>query len=392
MQFIFVVKGQGASVPQVLSSDRLFVAASRETAHRTRHARDRDRKRFGVVAPAPGAPLQLSASRLRDLCWSESPLSTTLSLEKDDLSFHCALAQTPYALPASDAELEPVPLRIIAADELDHVFFNVSEDLLQDGRLCVFTYAENLLSVGIDADAWAEARVASAGGGAAGGAPSAGQAGDAAGGAATTTAAGAGSSPGATDGAGAVGPGGKRPRREDEAPGRPSSSSPSSRRLDSPHTPRSLFKKEQVLAVVPSTVDSDDIRELNELMDQGRLANLAPALTDFFCCQCFHLPLLTLTMSCCGAVLCERCAPTPPTVEGVSAADRACPVCTEEPLEPPLSHPRRDEKVAKLVKELKVLYHPQLRALRASRQASAEPSAPSTPQFFMPNAPVLGPR
>ncbi|CAJ1023379.1 hypothetical protein, conserved [Leishmania lindenbergi] len=388
MQFVFAVKGRSARAPQLLAADRLFVVAARETTHRARHARGWGKRRYSAVAPAPGAPLQISGSRLRDLCWGESPLSSILSLEKDDLKFNCVMVQTPYAVRAATTDVEPVSLRVIAADALEHVFFNVNEDLLQDGRLVVFTYAENLLHVGIDANAWAEARVAAA---------------------AASTGVAVGDGDGSTGpyghASGPVGEGAtnkdpslsadsgtdaefaKRPRRVDVVWGKDEPSR-SSRRLDSP---RSVLKKEQVLAAVPCTVNGDDIKELNELIDEGRLASFDVSLTDFFCSQCYHLPLLTLTMSCCGAVLCQCCAPTPPTVEGVSATDRACPVCGEEPLDPPLSHPGRDVKVAKLVKELKVLYFPQLRALRESRRVSAEPPKPSMPPFLLLNTPVLEP-
>ncbi|KAK7202196.1 hypothetical protein NESM_000289700 [Novymonas esmeraldas] len=389
MQFMFAVKGHGTSLPQTLSTDRLIVVAARETAHRTRHVRDRDRKPYGSAAPLPVAPLQLSCSRLRDLCWSASRLSAALSREKDDLTFHCVVAQTPYATRrnAADAELETVPLRVIAADALEHVYLSVHDDLLQPGRLVVFTYAESLLHVGIDAGAWAESRAAAAAAAAAASAAATASA-------ATVGADGGvvgGASPAVDTGAGAGStPSAKQPRRGDPAwvDGEPPHAS---RRLDALHAQRSVFKKEPVLAVVPAAVSGDDIKELNELIDDGKLSSLDASLTDYFCCQCYHLPLLTLTMSCCGAVLCQRCAPTPPTVEGVSAADRACPVCGEEPLDPPLSHPGRDGKVAKLVKELKVLYMPQLRALRESTQVSADPSTPSTPPYLLPHTPVLGP-
>lgn len=438
MQFIFVVKGQGASVPQTLVTDRLLVVATRETMHRSRHTRDREKKKY---AGAAGAPLRISGIKLRDLCWSASPLSSTLSIEKDDLTFHCAMVQTPYAQRRADDVLDTVPLRVIAADDLEHVFFNVHEDLLQSGRLVVFTHADNLLHVGIDADAWAEARAAAAGaatsadvgssgsalglninigstaggtGGAAGTTSNGAHPGGQLAGADAATGSGANtnnsnnsSSPntnpntsntGPSGGSNAndtpsddvVGPNGqKRPRRGGLVWGDDDSRS-SARRLDSPHTPHSHLKKEQVLAVVPAAVNGEDIKELNELIDQGKMTSLDASLADFFCCQCGHLPLLTLTMSCCGAVLCQRCAPTPPTVEGVTAADRACPVCGEEPLDPPLSHPARDATVAKLVKELKVLFYPQLQASRESQQPSTEASTPSTPPFLQPNTPILG--
>lgn len=383
---MFVVKGQSSRVPQALPADRLFIAASRETAHRSRHVRAWGATKYGAVVPAPGAPLQISGSRLRDVCWRESPLSSTLSLEKDVLTFNCVMVQTPYARRAADADLEPVPLRVLAADALEHIFFNVNEDLLQDCRLVVFTYAENLLQVGINADIWAEARVGAQGartGASIGADGSTGDCGNASGPAAEGA---------AKDGPslntdGAAGAGFAKRRRHVDLVWGEEEPTRSSRRLDSSH---SLLNKEEVLAVVPSAVSSDDIKELNELIDEGKLSSLDASLTDFFCCQCYHLPLLTLTMSCCGAVLCQCCAPTPPTVEGVSAADRTCPVCGEEPLDPPLSHLERDVKVAKLVKELKVLYFPQLHALRESRQASAELSKPSPPPFLLPNTPVLG--
>ncbi|KAG5502586.1 hypothetical protein JIQ42_05655 [Leishmania sp. Namibia] len=388
MQFVFVVKGLDAGMPQTLAADRLFVAASRETTHRSRHARDQGNRKYSAAAPTPGAPLQISGSRLRDLCWGESPLSSALPMGKEDLKFNCVMVQAPYAARAPDGDLGPAPLRVIAADALEHIFFNVNEDLLQDGRLVVFTYAENLLHVSIDTDVWAENRVAATGA-SSGVAVSAGD-----GSTRVCSSADGPEAEGAAnerlslnnDGGAAVGLA-KRPRRGDLVGGEEELSR-ASRRLDSPH---SSVRKEQVLAVVPSAVNGDDIKELNELIDEGKLCTLDASLTDFFCCQCYHLPLLTLTMSCCGAVLCQHCAPTPPTVEGVSAADRACPICGEEPLDPPISHLTRDAKAAKLVKELKVLYLPQLRALHESRQASTNPSTPSTPPFLLRNAPVLGP-
>ncbi|GET88095.1 hypothetical protein, conserved [Leishmania tarentolae] len=387
MQFVFVVKGQSWRMPQTLPADRLFIAASRDTAHRSRHMRTWGAKKYSAPVPASGVPLQISGSRLRDLCWRESPLSSTLSLEKDDLTFNCVIVQAPYAGHAAVADAEPVPLRVIAADAVDHIFFNVNEDLLQDGRLLVFTYAENLLHVGIDADMWAESRVAAAGVTsriAVGAHGSTGNQGHASG---PVAEGGAKEGPSlSTDGDTSAGLA-KRPHRMDPAWGEEEPSR-SSRRLESPH---SLLSKEDVLAVVPSAVSSDDIKRLNELIDQGKLSSLDASLTDFFCCQCYHLPLLTLTMSCCGAVLCQCCAPTPPTVEGVPAADRACPVCGEEPLDPPLSHLQRDVKVAKLVKELKVLYLPQLHALHEPRQVSAESLKASPTPFMLSNASVLGP-
>jgi hypothetical protein len=415
MQFVFVVKGRGASVPQTLVTDRLLVAATRETVHRNRHVRDRDKKKYAGAGPTAGAPLQISGTRLRDLCWDESPLSSTLPIAKDDLAFHCAMVQTPYVQRRADAELDTVPLRVIAADDLEHMFFNIHEDLLQEGRLVVFTHADNLLHVGIDADVWAEARVAAVGAvratdvgpsGSMGGGGAAAVAGSASGGGNGSTGGAAAGEGQASSGGGVSSRGGNNSTPSDEAVNVNSQkrqrrsglvwgeedSRGSTRRLDSPHTPHAHLKKEQVLAVVPAAVNGDDIKDLNELIDQGRLTSLDASLADFFCCQCGHIPLLTLTMSCCGAVLCQRCAPTPPTVEGVSAADRACPVCGEEPLDPPLSHPGRDAKVAKLVKELKVLFYPQLQAMRESQQPSTEVSTPSTPPFVQPSSPILGTR
>ncbi|KAG5506402.1 hypothetical protein JKF63_05905 [Porcisia hertigi] len=391
MQFVFLLKGQSASVPQTLSSNRLFVVASRETADRSRPARVRGKK-YSAAAPAPGAPLQISGSRLRDICWEESPLSSRLSLEKDDLAFNCVMVQAPYVgRRTADANLEPMPLCVIAADSLEHIFFNVNEDLLQDGRLVLFTDAENLLHVGIDANAWAEARLAAArasvgvtGGVGSGGTGTGSNSNDPVAGGATNGVAPPLSAESGTD-AGLT----KRTRRGDLVSGKEEPTR-SSRRLESPHRPHSPLMREQALTVVPSVVSSDDIKELNELIDEGKLSRLDVRLTDFFCCQCYHLPLLTLTMSCCGAVLCQLCAPTPPTVEAVSVADRLCPVCGEEPLDPPLSHETRDAKVAKLVKELKVLYLPQLCALRESRQAPAVPVTSPPPSFLEPNTPVLG--
>ncbi|CCW67221.1 unnamed protein product [Phytomonas sp. Hart1] len=93
-------------------------------------------------------------------------------------------------------------------------------------------------------------------------------------------------------------------------------------------------------------------------------------------------------MPCCGAMLCPPCLPSPPTVEGVSRGERLCPVCHEEPGESPISHPHNDERLSHLVKELKVLYLPQLRALRQARESPGY----STRGLLLANtSPILGP-
>lgn len=88
---------------------------------------------------------------------------------------------------------------------------------------------------------------------------------------------------------------------------------------------------------------------------------------EYVCMHCRQLPVMTLTMSCCSAVLCQNCVPTPPTVQTASREDTMCPICAEIPVTPPESHIQRDRKVAALVKELRVLYLPQLHTLRQAK-------------------------
>lgn len=125
--------------------------------------------------------------------------------------------------------------------------------------------------------------------------------------------------------------------------------------------------REAVLDSVPAVMRHSDIEAVNELIDSGLPAQLIHVLRPYTCQRCCHLPQFTLTMSCCGAVLCSCCVPSPPTVKEISSEERRCPVCQEEPLEPPQSHPMRDGQVHHLVAELKVLYFPQLQQLLASR-------------------------
>lgn len=127
--------------------------------------------------------------------------------------------------------------------------------------------------------------------------------------------------------------------------------------------PTKRLHREQVLDSVSTTVRHNDIEAVNELMEAGLPARIQHVILPYACRRCYHLPQFTLTMSCCGAVLCSRCVPSPPTVTDISREERLCPVCKEEPLEPPQSHPSRDEQVHRLVKELKVLYLPQLRMM-----------------------------
>lgn len=122
--------------------------------------------------------------------------------------------------------------------------------------------------------------------------------------------------------------------------------------------------REAVYESVSSTVRHNDIEAVNELIDHNGLpSHITRTIVPYACQQCSHLPQFTLTMSCCGAILCARCVPSPPTITDIFREERLCPVCKEEPLEPPQSHPARDVQVHRLVTELKVLYYPQLKAL-----------------------------
>lgn len=127
--------------------------------------------------------------------------------------------------------------------------------------------------------------------------------------------------------------------------------------------PAKRLHKEIVFESVSAQVRHNDIEAVNELIDGGLPRRITHVIVPFACRECSHLPQFTLTMSCCGAVLCSRCVPSPPTVTDIAREERRCPICCEEPLEPPQSHPQRDEQVHRLVKELKVLYHNQLKDL-----------------------------
>lgn len=372
MQFIFVVGGHAATTPQIVSTDRLLLRATRETHQRQQVALEakKKKKRHHGASPSlvAGGPLQIALQTLLKLCWEESPLSATTSLAT--LRLNCAITQAPYA-----SLFGQEPIRIVSADDVATVFFNVHEDLLLTGRLVVFTHEDNLLAIAVDGTHL-------------GSNSAAGQ----------KTGTGAASLGGGSAGAGTTTPSSfKRTRRggflwgdDDEQ-----ETSTTTAHRDMPPLPHAAYlRSEPALDVVPSAVTCEDIKEINILIDR-EVIKLAGVVADsIFCSQCFHIPLLTLTMSCCGAALCQHCAPTPPTVQGVPIDDRLCPVCGEDPIEPPTSHPKRDELTRVLVKELKVFYMPQLKALRASRPIQLE-SASTTPTpspYLRTATPILGPR
>eukprot|EP00796_Vickermania_ingenoplastis_P012961 gene12961-8817_t len=144
--------------------------------------------------------------------------------------------------------------------------------------------------------------------------------------------------------------------------------------------PAKRLHREAVFETVPASVRHTDIEAVNELIDSGLPERIRLIILPYACRECTHLPQFTLTMSCCGAVLCSRCVPSPPTVTDIAMQERLCPVCGEEPLEPPQSHPARDEQVHRLVKELKVLYHVQLKEIALGQaEGIADLGPPAAP-------------
>ncbi|RNF06325.1 uncharacterized protein Tco025E_07601 [Trypanosoma conorhini] len=115
---------------------------------------------------------------------------------------------------------------------------------------------------------------------------------------------------------------------------------------------------------------------VNELLLSGMI-RMSECVESFVCSVCGSLPRRTMTTSCCGAVVCSACAPTlsPSSVLGEEAV---CAVCGEVPLTNPEAHAGRDAEVTRLVRELRVLYRPQISAL-ACRALPSERQPPPTP-------------
>ncbi|EPY22560.1 hypothetical protein STCU_08221 [Strigomonas culicis] len=230
---------------------------------------------------------------------------------------------------------------IAAADVMEHLF-DLHEDLFQRDAVLVLSHRDTLGEVAVDRRSMAAA----------------------------------------TDAPARAGPAGKQARPSASPRQSTSSHAKASARSSKHLRPESTFE------MISAHTATEDMEDVNELIDNGTIA-VGEAIATYLCAQCFHLPAVTLTMSCCGCLLCTQCAPTPPTVQTARPEDRICPVCGEEPLEPPQSHLQRDEEVQRLVKELKVLYLPQARQLRQRAEQSA--GLLGQLNFSVRESPILGP-
>ncbi|KEG15407.1 hypothetical protein DQ04_00081060 [Trypanosoma grayi] len=118
-----------------------------------------------------------------------------------------------------------------------------------------------------------------------------------------------------------------------------------------------------------------DLDAVNRLLLAGTI-QLDPRMESFLCTVCGRLPRQTVTASCCGAVLCAGCAPMPlnSSLSSVLSERSVCGVCGETPLTAPETQTSRDAEVMRLVRELRVLYHPQLSAAACHDLPEKEPS------------------
>ncbi|CAD2215285.1 hypothetical protein AGDE_13619 [Angomonas deanei] len=141
---------------------------------------------------------------------------------------------------------------------------------------------------------------------------------------------------------------------------------------------------------VSSSVGTSDVKDVNSLIENGTIC-VDAEVEPYLCRGCLAFPTAILTMSCCGAVICSDCAPTPPTVQMSNSKDRMCPLCGEEPLEAPQTHPESDQEVLKIVKELKVLYLPDVRSIRRRHERNSLEYVGSVPisPYSLRNASVL---
>ncbi|CCD20408.1 hypothetical protein ERJ75_001028500 [Trypanosoma vivax] len=139
--------------------------------------------------------------------------------------------------------------------------------------------------------------------------------------------------------------------------------------------PRGQARPEMYLISV-SSATLHDLNLVNRLLSAGTI-RLDPHMESFLCSVCCILPQRTFTASCCGAVLCAFCVPLVSTSSLMQTAGReryTCAVCGEMPFKDCDAQPSRDVEVMRLVRELRVLYYPQIAAAASACQGVAEES------------------
>ncbi|CCW59806.1 unnamed protein product [Phytomonas sp. EM1] len=392
MEFMVITSAQHVAPPIKLSSSSLIFTASRETRQRKEQVLRRNhksKKRLRTDASSSGADmvLKISGRLLKQLCFSELQdrrYATAVGLATSLDKFHCVIA------PCVESALDGV-FQLIPSANLDEYLFDVHNELMSRDQLVVFTVWDNLEDLAVSEQQHhlflhhkrerrsVAATVLSVGEGS--------RAESVAAPAYPPTAPPEGSSSGIPP---PPSPFSRTSRlflsmeesKEDRVEDRFSIGSNRSTPTIGPH----LQRVEPFLNAVPTITTPQDIKDLNELLDDG-VIRVGEGWMGFLCSRCAHIPPLTLTMPCCGGMLCPPCLPSPPTVEGVSRGERLCPICHEEPSEPPRSHPQHDERLSHLVKELKVLYLPQLRALKQTRES---PSYPIRGLLLANTSPFLG--
>ncbi|CBH08896.1 hypothetical protein, conserved [Trypanosoma brucei gambiense DAL972] len=134
-------------------------------------------------------------------------------------------------------------------------------------------------------------------------------------------------------------------------------------------------------SIPPATVHDLDL--LNNLIQAGTI-RLDPRVEVYLCTVCGFLPRQTFTTSCCGAIMCGACTPlisTSSVMPSVMSERYVCIACKELPFTSHTAHVSRDAEVMKLVRELRVLHHPQLAsaASATSSHGMAEKSHASLP-------------
>ncbi|RNE97619.1 hypothetical protein TraAM80_09246 [Trypanosoma rangeli] len=138
---------------------------------------------------------------------------------------------------------------------------------------------------------------------------------------------------------------------------------------------RKFTRAETYFTSVASTTQRD-FAVVNELLLLGTI-RVNERVESFVCSVCGNLPWRTMTTSCCGAVVCAVCAPTLSS-SSVLGEEVVCAVCGEVPLTNPEAHVSRDAEVMRLVRELRVLYRPQL-SVAACRTLPSGSQPPPTP-------------
>ncbi|KAF8277181.1 hypothetical protein C3747_169g93 [Trypanosoma cruzi] len=136
------------------------------------------------------------------------------------------------------------------------------------------------------------------------------------------------------------------------------------------------FSRAETYFTSVASATQRDFEMVNELLLSGTI-RMNARLESFLCSVCGNLPRRTMTTSCCGAVVCLLCAPTLSS-SSVLREEVVCAVCGEMPLTNPEAHVSRDAEVMRLVRELRVLYHPQVSAA-ACRAMPGETQPPPTP-------------